>query len=231
MLETDITKLTMPDTMLHRQILSSTGNPSKVFMSLELGVVPVRYVLMAKRLNMLHYILNESTSSTMYQVYEELKRDSRKGDFYSLIKKDFKDLDIQINEESIKNYSKNQCKVFIKNVVKESAFQNLVPENSLLEKTRDICFKELKTSDYLLDNRNTTLSKVIFSLRSKTLDIKTWQPWKYFDNLCVLCELKEETISHFLNCNVGGYKGRLCGKTIRNCKDSKRQITKKKETY
>ena len=112
MLETDITKLTMPDTMLHRQILSSTGNPSKVFMSLELGVVPVRYVLMAKRLNMLHYILNESTSSTMYQVYEELKRDSRKGDFYSLIKKDFKDLDIQINEESIKNYSKNQWKVF-----------------------------------------------------------------------------------------------------------------------
>ena len=46
--ETDITKLTMPDTMLHRQILSSTGNPSKVFMSLELGVVPVRYALMAK---------------------------------------------------------------------------------------------------------------------------------------------------------------------------------------
>ena len=54
----------------------------------------------------------------------------------------------------------------------------------------------------MLDNRNTTLSKVIFSLRSKTLDIKTWQPWKYFDNLCVLCELKEETISHFFNCNT-----------------------------
>ena len=71
----------------------------------------------------------------------------------------------------------------------------------MLEKTKDISFKELKTSEYLLDNRNTTLSKVIFSLRSQTLDIKTWQPWKYFDNLCVLCELKEETISHFLSCN------------------------------
>ena len=43
---------------------------------------------------------------------------------------------------------------------------------------------------------------MIFSLRSKTLDIKTQQPWKYFDNLCVLCETKEESINHFLNCEA-----------------------------
>ena len=32
-LESDIPKLTMPDTMLQRLILASPGNPSKVFMS------------------------------------------------------------------------------------------------------------------------------------------------------------------------------------------------------
>ena len=63
-------------------------------------------------------------------------------------------------------------------------------------------FEELKTSEYLLKNKSTTLSKIIFSLRSKTLDIKTWQPWKYYDNLCVFCELKEETIDHFLVCKT-----------------------------
>ena len=102
-LESDITKLTMPDTLLQRQILSTSGNPSKVFMSLELGVVPVRYVIMAKLLNLLHYILNENTSSTIFQVYEVLKGDSRKGDFYSLIKRDFNDLKIDLEEESIRN--------------------------------------------------------------------------------------------------------------------------------
>ena len=40
--EADITKLTMPDTMLQRQLLSVSGNPSKVFMCLEVGVIPVR---------------------------------------------------------------------------------------------------------------------------------------------------------------------------------------------
>ena len=63
-------------------------------------------------------------------------------------------------------------------------------------------FSKLKLNDYLVENRSINLSRIIFSLRSKTLDIKTWQPWKYFDNLCVTCELKEESISHFLNCEA-----------------------------
>ena len=75
--EADLTKLTMPDTMLQRQILSVSGNPSKVFMCLELGVIPVKYVIMEKRLSMLNHILNESTSSRMRQLYEVLKCDSR----------------------------------------------------------------------------------------------------------------------------------------------------------
>ena len=180
-LESDITKLTMPDTLLQRQILSTSGNHSKVFMSLELGVVPVRNVIMAKRLNLLHYILNENTSSTIFQVYEVLKGDSRKGDFYSLIKRDFNDLKIDLNEESIRSYSKIQWKEYVKKNIKESAFKQLVNDNSILEKTRDIHFKESKASDYLKDNRNTTITKIIFSLRSETLDIKTWQPWRYFE--------------------------------------------------
>ena len=131
----------MPDTLLQRQILSTSGNPSKVFMSLELGVVPVRYVIMAKRLNLLHYILNENTSSTIFQVYEVLKGDSRKGDFYSLIKRDFNDLKIDLDEESIRNYSKIQWKEYVKKKITESAFKQLVNDNSILEKTKDIHFK------------------------------------------------------------------------------------------
>ena len=68
--EADITKLTTPDTLLQRCLLSVSGNSSKVFMCLELGVILVKYVIMAKRTNMLYYILNENIGSTMGQVYE-----------------------------------------------------------------------------------------------------------------------------------------------------------------
>ena len=68
--EADIIKLTTPDTLLQRRLLSVSGYSSKVFMCLELGVILLKYVIMAKRTNMLYYILNENISSTMGQVYE-----------------------------------------------------------------------------------------------------------------------------------------------------------------
>ena len=65
-----------------------------------------------------------------------------------------------------------------------------------------IQFEELKLSHYLKENKNSLLSKVIFSVRSRTLDLKTLQPWKYFDNLCVMCETKSETFDHFMKCKA-----------------------------
>ena len=64
----------------------------------------------------------------------------------------------------------------------------------------DIKFEELKISDYLLDNKDKSLSKIILSIRSQTLDIKEWQPLKYEDNLCIKCEIFAETMDHFVNC-------------------------------
>ena len=169
--EADITKLTMPDTMLHRSMLSTSGNPSKVFMCLELGIIPVKYVMMKKRINFLNYILNESTTSIIRQVYDVLKQDSRKGDFFNLVQKDLKHCNIQMTEEEIKNHTKTRWKILVSDKVKQTAFVNLVEENSKLENTKNIFFKELKLSNYLNDNRNSILSKIIFSVRSNTIDL------------------------------------------------------------
>ena len=59
-------------------------------------------------------------------------------------------------------------------------------------------------SDYLKEKNKTHLSKIIFSLRSGTLDIKKWNIWTYDDNLCVMCDIKEENITHFLECSKYG---------------------------
>ena len=200
--ESNILKLTQPDTMLHRALLSTTGNPSRVFMCLELGVIPVRYAIMKKRLNFLHYILNESMTSIVRQVYDTLKVDSRKGDFFNLVQKDLKECNIKMTEEEIRAYSKRTWKIFITQTVKEKAFSDLTEENLNLEHTKNIVFEELKLSNYLKDNRKSLLSKIIFSVRSGTIDLKTVQPWKYFDNLCVMCEKKSETIEHFMTCKA-----------------------------
>ena len=61
-------------------------------------------------------------------------------------------------------------------------------------------------SNYLNENKSTSLSKLIFSIRSGTLDIKCLNKWNYGDNLCVMCELKAETLEHMMICPEYGEK-------------------------
>ena len=48
------------------------------------------------------------------------------------------------------------------------------------------------------------LSKLIFSARSGTLDLKVWNEWKYGDKTCVMCHKEDENFNHFMTCLVYG---------------------------
>lgn len=204
--KTDLNNLEKPDTILQKLILSAKGSPSKVFMYLELGILPVKYVIMEKRLKFLRYILNEDMSSMIRQVYETLKLDSRKGDFVYLIKQDMEDLDLELTEEEIQICTKIQWKKFIHERVKYFALFSLTEENKHKSKTKHIKFETLTMRKYLEKNQNTSLSKIIFSVRSGTMDIKIWNEWNYHDTLCVMCALEDENIEHFMTCGLYGNK-------------------------
>ena len=65
-------------------------------------------------------------------------------------------------------------------------------------------FRELKISYYFQENHRTSLSKFIFCVQSKSLDIKEWQSWKYEDEWCVMCLQYPETMDHFAVCKLYG---------------------------
>ena len=81
-------------------------------------------------------------------------------------------------------------------------FHSMITENKNKEKTGDIKFESLKMSKYLEENKRRSLSKLIFSVRSKTLDIKDWCPWKYVDVNCVACGKFPEIMDHFTTCEA-----------------------------
>ena len=193
----DIEDLEIPDKILLRKILSTAGNPCTVFMQLEMGIIPVKYVIIKKRMIFLHYILNESIDCMIRQVFTALKEDSRKGDFIFMSNNDRIELEINKTDEKIAEITKYCWKKYVKERVKSSALTNLCIENSKKEKTQNIWFDKLEMSKYLQENKRTSLSKVIFSVRSKTLDVKEWFPWKYDTVNCVACGNYPETIDHF----------------------------------
>ena len=63
-----------------------------------------------------------------------------------------------------------------------------------------IQYDNLEMAEYLKRNIKEMTTKYITKVRSGTLEIKNWSQWKYSDNLCVGCETKEETMSHFMEC-------------------------------
>ena len=67
-------------------------------------------------------------------------------------------------------------------------------------KTKHINFCELMMGQYLKDNKKTSVTKIIFHTRSKTLEIKVWAPWKFENDLCVACKNEIESMCHFMNC-------------------------------
>ena len=160
----DLEALEKPDVILMRKVLSSSGNPCKTFMMLELGILPVKFVIMKKILQFLHYILNENTTSMIRQVFSALEKDSRKGDFISLTNEDKINLDIELHNTEIQTMSKCKWKSCIKKRVKIAALKSLVYENSSMKKTRNIIFSSLDMSEYLRENVKLSLTKIVFSL-------------------------------------------------------------------
>ena len=133
------------------------------------------------------------------QVYEVQKTDFRRGDFCDLVKKDMEDLKIEISDEYIITFTKVQWKKYVHEKTKLAAFEYLVGENSQKTKTKHIVFEKLSMSEYLVENRSTVLSKIIFSARAGIIDIKSLNEWKYSDLICVMCEISEETLDHFMS--------------------------------
>ena len=64
--------------------------------------MPVKYVIMGKRLKFLKYILDESMEAMISKVYEAQKLESKKGDFVQQIKEDLEEIDLDITENEIK---------------------------------------------------------------------------------------------------------------------------------
>ena len=80
---------------------------------LELGVVPIRFIIVERRLNFLWYILHEDSESLINMVLKKQLETPVPGDWGQACQKNLKELDIQmsmrdmenINEESIAYHS------------------------------------------------------------------------------------------------------------------------------
>ena len=167
-------------------------------MQLELGIIPIKFLLKLKRLNFLYYILNEDTDSMISQVYHTMKEDSKKGDYISLINKDKLDLGINLTDSEIKDLPKSSWKRYIKETVTSASLLYLVEENGSKNKTKHIVFNELTLNEYLKKNEKNIYfnNYILYKVKDSRDKKKNWAPWTFENDLCVACDNHSETMCH-----------------------------------
>ena len=94
-------------------------------MYLELGWLPLRYIMQSRRLNFFKYILNQKETSIVKQVFYEQKVNPLKGDWLKIVEFFFRKLKIDLTHDEITNMSKNGFKKVVKKQVEETGLKFL----------------------------------------------------------------------------------------------------------
>lgn len=104
--EKEIESLEKVDEALLRKIFSTQVTTPREALYLESGNVPVRFTLMARRLNFLHYISNEDEDSLIRRVLTAQLSDPIKGDWITTFLSDLETLKINLSMEEIQTSTK-----------------------------------------------------------------------------------------------------------------------------
>ena len=102
----EISELESVDEILLRKTFSAHSKTPLETLYLESGNIPIRFILMSRRLNFLHYILNEDDDSLLRSFFTAQRESPVRGDWVMTVTEDMKELGIDLTMEEIAGISK-----------------------------------------------------------------------------------------------------------------------------
>ena len=185
-----------------KRVVGVAASTANSFIFLELGVLPIQYEIEIRQLMFLHRILNLNEDDPVHKMFENQVRMAEAGEenWWSGVKILLPKYNITVTQDEIKNMSKAKFRWMVKKEVERVAFEHLQLECSNLKKTVNLKYEKLQLQPYLR-KLYPNQSKILFKIRSCTLDIKSHSSYKYKDLVCRRCGKEEETVEHVINCS------------------------------
>ena len=184
-----------------RKILQAHSKTPTESLYLELGVVPFRYHLMSRRILYYQTIMQRNEDEITRMVVESQKMDELKGDFYSQVKEDMKN--IKISESLIQYGSNKKLSDIIKENIKIEALRYLKLKASSHSKIRGELYNSLEGKEYFFNHRLTSdKAKLLFQFRTRMFGVRNNFRNMYSCILCPLCGKEDDTQQHLVNCEV-----------------------------
>ena len=198
----DIKNLESIDEQLIRRILNAHSKTPIELLYLETGSIPIRFILMSRRLNFLWYILDQKSDSLLSKFFEAQCQDPVKSDWVHTVKQDLNELNIMMNFDDIKKISKAQFKNFVKEKVKKKALEYLSDLQKTHSKSINLTYDKITLQDYLKPNNSLSIKEkcFIFSARSRMIDVKCNFKLGFKSLKCRKCGIDDEDQKHLLQC-------------------------------
>ena len=200
--QADLEALESVDENLLRRVLETPLSTPKEMLYLEMGVVPIRYIIKMRRLNFLQYMLHEDNDCLVHSFLKTQLENPSNGDWGQSCKKDLEELEIQMEIDDIEKMTKNKFRNLVKKKTLEKALQHLNQVKAKHSKVLHLTHTKLEMQKYLEENEMSIHEcKFLFSLRSRMIDVKTNYREKHSDTMCPCCEETEDSQQHLLSCS------------------------------
>ena len=169
----DLKQLEQTDEILLRKILETPSSTPKCMLYLETGFKPISFIVQARRLTYLQYILKEEENSLISKFFNAQNSQSVKNDWALTVKKDLEELDINLSFKDIRRKSRHAFKALVSKATTKRALTFLMEGKNKLSKVSHIAICELTIQKYSLPHvKNVQMAKFIFQARSRMLDVK-----------------------------------------------------------
>ena len=90
----EIEQLEQTDEMLLRNIFSCSRNVPKDLLYLEMGLLPISFIIKERRLMFLHHVLQQKEDSHIFKVFIAQMNNPTSQDWVSTVLEDIEELDI-----------------------------------------------------------------------------------------------------------------------------------------
>ena len=190
------------DKYLLSKALDAISTTATEALYIELGLLPVRFTLAARRLMFYWAILNKPQSELVKQVYLAQKLAPLKNDWVRQIEDDLKMYEIDLTENEISKISKEKFRAIVKQKIDMNGRQYLTDLKNIHSKSKGLSCM-MKTQPYLQCKSLSLKEKqLLFKFRTYTYACKANFRSKYQANmLCIVCN-QEDTQEHLLSCKV-----------------------------
>ena len=177
------------DMQLLRGSLLLGAKSSQSLMLLELGLIPVSFLLKKKKIMYLFHLLNTDESSLVGQVFQKQLQDIKsikKGEWINTVLEDLKELNIELTFSEIATMSKEKFKSLVKKSTETAALKSLVTEVGKRSKGKEIAYECLGMQSYLQSSSGLSLESMrrIYHIRCREIQVKANFPSSEEDQSC-----------------------------------------------